>query len=89
MITLFNRRELCITFSFEQQADIRARLSSAGIDYRIKTTNYGSGAFISRGSGTFVSRGLGINTQAAYEYKFYVHKVDLAQAKHIIGKTSN
>ena len=88
MITIFNRRELCLTYSFEQQADIRTCLSAAGIDYRMKTTNCcNSGGFASR-SGAFISRGLGVNMQNAYEYKFYVHQRDIEQAKQLIGKTA-
>ena len=88
MITIFNRRELCLTYSFEQQADLRACLAAEGIHYQMKTTNCcDSGGFASR-SGAFISRGLGVNMQHDYEYKFYVNKRDIEQAKHLIGKTA-
>ena len=39
MITILNRKELCITFSMTEQANIREALSKNNIDYYIKTIN--------------------------------------------------
>ena len=44
MITVFNRKELLITFDMKRQADICEILSSKGIDYAVKTTNLQSSA---------------------------------------------
>ena len=44
MITVFNRKELLITFDMKRQADICEILSSKGIDYVVKTTNLQSSA---------------------------------------------
>ena len=37
MITVFNRIELVTTYSMEEQANIREKLKSNKIDYRLKT----------------------------------------------------
>lgn len=44
MITVFNRKELLITFDMKRQADVCKKLSAKGIDYAVKTTNLQSSA---------------------------------------------
>lgn len=39
MITIFNRRELLITFDMQKQGEIRRILSHGGIDYTVKVVN--------------------------------------------------
>lgn len=78
MITIFNRRELLVTFSMEKQAELRERLKENRIDYSLKVVNR-SGASVLGSSrarfGTF-----GQNMKLAYEYVFYVHKNDYDRA---------
>ena len=82
MITIFNRRELTTTFSMKGQDEIREKLRSNKIEYRIRTVNRNSpspfGSSRAR-TGTF-----GNNMDLAYEYVFYVHKNDLSTAKAVI-----
>lgn len=78
MLTMFNRRELLITFRMEEQARIRGLLASHGIEYQIRTENLSARA--SRGrAGSF-----GIDPDAAYEYKIYVHRKDYQRAKALL-----
>lgn len=78
MITIFNRKELFITYSLEKQAEIRNLLSAHKIEYTISTmgnfwqTN-------SRGNGNI----LPIGTQT--EYKIYVKRQDYEEAVYILN----
>ena len=36
MITIFNRKEVCITYDMKRQAEVREILQRENIDYRIK-----------------------------------------------------
>ena len=85
MITIFNRKELCITFDFKEQARIRDVLTFNNIDFIIKTINRMSPSPMAAGSrartGTF-----GQDTRTMYEYKIYVHKNDYEEAVHLIRK---
>ncbi|OJU11419.1 MAG: hypothetical protein BGN88_14025 [Clostridiales bacterium 43-6] len=80
MITIFNRKELFVTFSMAQQSQIRSLLAENQIDYRIRTINL-MGSSIGRRAdfGT-----LGANMDYAYEYIIYVHNNDYNKAFHII-----
>lgn len=86
MITIFNRRELTITFDMKKQAKIRDLLAQNNIPYRITVINRKSPSAFGVGSrartGTF-----GENLNVAYEYIFYVKKSDYEQALAIINKT--
>ncbi len=85
MITIFNRKELCVTFSLTEQADIREALSKSKIEYFIKVINRMSSSPFS--IGTRGRRGsFGQNMDLNYEYIFYVHKRDYDTAKYIISK---
>ncbi len=83
MITIFNRREVCITYSMQEQGEIRTLLADSGIDYSVKVVNRKSPSPAGAGSrartGTF-----GEDLSKMYEYIFYVHKDDMEKAKHII-----
>ncbi|HBF64963.1 MAG TPA: hypothetical protein DDW34_03425 [Clostridium sp.] len=71
MITIFNRKELFITYSLEKQAEIRNLLSAHKIEYTISTMG---------NTWQANSRGFGINTLAQIEYKIYVKKKDYEKA---------
>lgn len=73
MITIFNRAELTLTYSVEQQAKLREALAAAGIDYRLRVHTD------SRGVGR-----MGRMTSAGTEYIFYVHRDDLDAARAAI-----
>lgn len=77
MITIFNRRELTVTFSMEEQTKIRNLLDSHNVNYYIKVIN-----MFAQGSSRGHIGSPGLNMNAAYEYKFYVHKdhFEIAQA---------
>ena len=83
MITIFNRREVCITYSMQEQSEIRTLLADSGIDYSVKVVNRKSPSPADAGSrartGTF-----GEDFSKMYEYIFYVHKDDMEKAKHMI-----
>lgn len=85
MITVFNRREVYITYSMKKQSEIRDALFNNNIDYKIKTVNRMSPSPFSIGSrgrmGSF-----GQNMDVNYEYTFYVKKADYDKAKYIINK---
>lgn len=85
MISIFNRKELCIVFSMEEQANIRESLSASNIKYYLKTINRMSPSPFSSGSrgraGSF-----GQSMDLNYEYVFYVHKKDYDKAENIINK---
>ena len=84
MLTIFNRKELCITYSLEEQANIRNILCENQIDYQIKTVNRRSPSPVAAGTrartGTF-----GENPGLAYEYIIYVKKDDYEKASHVIS----
>ena len=84
MINVFNRKELTITFSMEQQAKVRNILSQNDIRYIVKTINRNSSSAFNdtrARTGTF-----GQNMKLSYEYIIYVHKNNYDKAKAIIYK---
>ncbi len=88
MLTIFNRRELTITFDMKRQAEVRDLLAQNGIDYSVNAINRKSPSPFSAGSrgrmGTF-----GENLQLEYEYIIYVHKSDYSRASAIISGKNN
>ena len=87
MITLFNRKELLITFSMSEQAEVRNILSDNKIDYIIKTINRKSPSPLNTISpeGTRAFTGtLGENLSISYEYIIFVHRKDYEQAQFIL-----
>lgn len=84
MITIFSRKELAITFSMKEQAEIRRALAAAGIDYTVHTVNRTSPTAISADrarNGSF-----GQNQEMVLEYLFYVNRRDYPAALHAIGQ---
>jgi len=83
MITIFNRKELIITFDMQRQAKIRDLMVQYSIPYSIKVINRKSPSPFDAGSrartGTF-----GENLQLEYEYIIYVKKIDYEKANAII-----
>ena len=82
MITIFNRKELFITFSIQKQSEIRQILSDNKIHYKLKTINRNSSsAFNDMRARTGT---LGQNLNNDYEYIFYIHKRDYNLAKSLL-----
>ena len=83
LITIFNRKELIITFDMQRQAKIRDLMVQYSIPYSIKVINRKSPSPFDAGSrartGTF-----GENLQLEYEYIIYVKKIDYEKANAII-----
>lgn len=68
MITIFNRKELIITYDTAIQSKVRDILASDNIDYIIKARNVHPCALNLR----------------SYEYKIFVYKKDYEQASYLI-----
>ena len=85
MITIFNRKELYITFDMKEQARIRNILSMNKIDYIIKTVNCMSASPMAAGSRSRVGT-YGQNQNYMCEYKIYVHKTDYEKAAYLMRK---
>jgi hypothetical protein len=70
MLTIFNRKEVFLTYSVKDQADAKEILSNNNIKYRIKSKTNKSGI----GS-----------IDNAYEYRIFVHKDNWAKAKYLLA----
>lgn len=79
MITIFNRKEVCLTFDMKRQAEIRNILQGAGIDYSVKVINRTVGAVTRVYTGSF-----GTDSSIEYEYHIFVHKDDYEKALQLI-----
>ncbi|WP_409969883.1 hypothetical protein RFF05_08280 [Bengtsoniella intestinalis] len=80
MITIFNRKELRITYSLLERQRICDALNNHNIPYYTKVFNPSNGGGMGRGrQGSF-----GLNTQVMYEYTIYVKKADYELARHVI-----
>lgn len=83
MITILNRKEVCITYSMQEQSEIRNLFAQSGINYSVKVVNRESPS--PAGAGSRARTGsFGGDISGMYEYIFYVHKDDIEKAKHII-----
>lgn len=78
MITLWNRKEVLITYDMQKQSQVRALLQEQGIDYTIKTHSREN----MRGHRGKVFQ----NPMQGCEYKIYVHKDDYEQAVRLINQ---
>lgn len=81
MITILNRKEVCVTFDMARQAEVRDILQGAGIDYRVKVINRTSTASVRASMGSS-SREIEMD----YEYRIFVHKDDYEEALHLIRR---
>ena len=83
MITIFNRKELCITYSIEEQARIRDLLSAHNMDYIF--TSFDSASLISTVVQNSSCRSLPVMTADHQpRYKFYVKRSDYEEALAIL-----
>ena len=85
MITLFNRKELTVTYDVNEQSRIRTLLAGEGIDYSVKTVNRLSASVFSAGSrsrtGTY-----GQNADVMTVYIIYVKRADYEKATYLLKK---
>lgn len=85
MITIFNRRELLVTFNMQEQARVRNILADNDIDYLVKTSNR-MGSWLMAGSSRSHFGSFGVDQALTYEYRIYVHKDDLEKAIYLMRK---
>lgn len=85
MISIFNRKELMVTYNNKQQAECREKLRAASIDYKVKVINRRSSSVFLAGdrarSGSF-----GEKTELENEYILYVKRADYENAVLAIKK---
>ncbi len=83
MITIFNRKEVCNTYSIDEQARVRDVLALGGIDYSIKVVDKFSRNILGDMGGRDVIGGMVRNQ---FQYVIYVKKIDFDMAVHLIQK---
>lgn len=85
MITIFNRKELLITFDINEQSKVKDILAANNIDYYTKVINqytpYLSASRLHLNSKSPVQM---LNYE--YEHIIYVHKKDYEKAVYLIKK---
>ena len=84
MLTIWNRRELTVTFDRKLQSEIRDLLSQNRIESAVRIINRKSPSPFAGGSRARTGT-LGENLQMAYEYILYVKKSDYAAAAALIN----
>ncbi len=83
MITIFNRKELAITYSMEEQARIRSILAANAIDYVL---NVKDNSMRGMGARRPAVTQFGDHALRSCEYIFYVLKTDYERASHLINR---
>jgi hypothetical protein len=83
VLTIFNRRELLITFDIQRQAEVRSLLAQNKIAYSTKVISI-NGPSIFGGSRARTGN-FGIRSDYQYEYKVFVNKSDFDLATAIIN----
>ncbi len=85
MITVFNRKELLITYDMTKQNEVRTLLRDHKIKYDVKVKNLLSPSPMHAGARTHVGS-LGMDLTKSYEYKIYVRKADYERALELMRK---
>ena len=83
MITLFNRKELLITYDMKLQSEVRTILRDHKIKYDVKVKNLLSPSPMHVGTRAHAGS-LGMDLTKSYEYKIYVRKADYESALELI-----
>lgn len=78
MISIFNRKELFITYDMKKQSEIRSVLQNNNIEYKVNVKN-----ILSSGSRAHAGS-VGIDPSKSYEYKIYVKASDYEKALYLI-----
>ncbi|MBE6114750.1 MAG: hypothetical protein E7191_06675 [Erysipelotrichaceae bacterium] len=87
MITVFNRKELLITYDMRISSEVRTILHTNHIEYKVKVVNtlcpsiFGSRNRRHKGS-------YGVDLSKTYEYKIYVKSTDYENALYLINSIS-
>ena len=76
MITIFNRKEVCITYDMKRQAEVRDILNANGIKYIFKVTD--------RCGSNPTASAWGSRMDERCEYKIFVHKDDYERALYLM-----
>ena len=84
MISIFNRKELLITYDMKIQSDVRVILKNHEIEYKVKVKNILSPTPLSSGSRAHMGSA-GIDLSRAYEYKIYVKASDYEKALYLMN----
>lgn len=82
MIFFFNQKEVFMGYSMKEFSDIRFKLLTNGIKYKVKTVNQSSSTFLS--SSRVRNGSYGLNQAYNYLYYIYVHKNDYDKAQSIL-----
>ena len=87
MITIFNRKEVLITYDSKEQGEVRTILRNRKIKYNVKVKNLLSPSIFSTSGRTYVGS-RGTDLAKSYEYKIYVNRSDYEEAKGLLkGKS--
>ena len=84
MISIFNRKELLITYDMKKQSEVRTILKNNEIEYKVKVKNILSPTPLNSGSRAHMGS-VGIDLSKAYEYKIYVKVFDYEKALYLIN----
>ena len=84
MITLFNRKELLITYDMKLQSEVRIILRDHKIKYDVKVKNLLSSSPMRAGVRAHTGT-CGVDLLKSYEYKIYVKKTDYEKAMKLIS----
>lgn len=82
MIFFLNQKEVFMGYSMKEFSDVRYKLSTSGIKYKVKTVNQSSSTML--GSSRTRNGSYGLNQAYNYLYYVYVHKNDYEKALAII-----
>ncbi len=85
MITIFNRKELAVTYSLAEKSRIEDILAFNGIPYYTKA----SGRMGGLGGSRARTGSMGQNMQLEYEYRIFVQKNQLELAEACLRKGGN
>ena len=83
MISIFNRKELFITYDMKKQSEIRSVLQNNNIEYKVNVKNILSPTPMRSGSRAHTGS-VGIDPSKSYEYKIYVKASDYKKALYLI-----
>ena len=84
MISVFNRKELLITYDIKKQSGVRTVLKNHEIEYKVKVKNILSPTPLNSGSRVHMGS-VGIDLSKAYEYKIYVKASDYDKALYLMN----
>ena len=87
MITIFNRKELLITYDMKKQSEVRTTLQNHNIKYDVKINNLLSPSIFSRSGRTYIGS-RGVDLTKSYEHKIYVKKSDYEEAVVLLNEKS-